>query len=363
MDNENDVPNVERMTLHTEGLVKRYGKRTVASDVSIDVKQGEIVGLLGPNGAGKTTTFYMTTGLIVPNAGKVFLNDLDITDYPVYKRARAGIGYLPQEASVFRKLSVEDNIMAILQMTKLTRQEQLEKLEMLIKEFRLEKVRKNKGDQLSGGERRRTEIARCLAIAPKFIMLDEPFAGVDPIAVEDIQHIVWQLKYRNIGILITDHNVQETLTITDRAYLLFEGRILFQGKPEELAANKIVREKYLSNSFVLRKKDFQYIDEQKRARDEEEREAEKEEENADSVKPIIEDVEPKTESEEMPKTENEEEPKAEAEEPKVDAEESKTESEEPKTENEEEPKAEPEEPKTENEEKPMVEPEEPKIED
>jgi lipopolysaccharide export system ATP-binding protein len=272
------------MTLHTEGLVKRYGKRTVASDVSIDVKQGEIVGLLGPNGAGKTTTFYMTTGLVVPNAGKVFLNDLDITDYPVYKRARAGIGYLPQEASVFRKLSVEDNIMAILQMTKLSKKEQLEKLERLIKEFRLEKVRKNKGDQLSGGERRRTEIARCLAIDPKFIMLDEPFAGVDPIAVEDIQHIVWQLKYRNIGILITDHNVQETLTITDRAYLLFEGKILFQGKPEELAANKIVREKYLSNSFVLRKKDFQYIDEQKRAREEEEAKAEQDESDDDSKK-------------------------------------------------------------------------------
>jgi lipopolysaccharide export system ATP-binding protein len=284
MENENETFDSAHMTLHTEGLVKRYGKRTVASDVSIDVKQGEIVGLLGPNGAGKTTTFYMTTGLVVPNAGKVFLNDLDITDYPVYKRARAGIGYLPQEASVFRKLSVEDNIMAILQMTKLSKKEQLEKLERLIKEFRLEKVRKNKGDQLSGGERRRTEIARCLAIDPKFIMLDEPFAGVDPIAVEDIQHIVWQLKYRNIGILITDHNVQETLTITDRAYLLFEGKILFQGKPEELAANKIVREKYLSNSFVLRKKDFQYIDEQKRAREEEEAKAEQDESDDDSKK-------------------------------------------------------------------------------
>lgn len=284
MENENETFYSAHMTLHTEGLVKRYGKRTVASDVSIDVKQGEIVGLLGPNGAGKTTTFYMTTGLVVPNAGKVFLNDLDITDYPVYKRARAGIGYLPQEASVFRKLSVEDNIMAILQMTKLSKKEQLEKLERLIKEFRLEKVRKNKGDQLSGGERRRTEIARCLAIDPKFIMLDEPFAGVDPIAVEDIQHIVWQLKYRNIGILITDHNVQETLTITDRAYLLFEGKILFQGKPEELAANKIVREKYLSNSFVLRKKDFQYIDEQKRAREEEEAKAEQDESDDDSKK-------------------------------------------------------------------------------
>jgi lipopolysaccharide export system ATP-binding protein len=257
----------ERMVLRTEGLVKRYGKRTVVNDVSIDVKQGEIVGLLGPNGAGKTTSFYMTTGLIVPNAGHIFLNDKDITSYPVYKRARAGIGYLPQEASVFRKMSVEDNILSVLEMTKMPRSYQLEKLENLIKEFRLEKVRKNKGDQLSGGERRRTEIARCLAIDPKFIMLDEPFAGVDPIAVEDIQHIVWQLKYRNIGILITDHNVQETLTITDRAYLLFEGKILFQGNPEELASNKIVREKYLSNSFVLRKKDFQLIDDQKRAQE------------------------------------------------------------------------------------------------
>lgn len=242
--------------LRTEGLVKRYGKRTVVNDVSINVRQGEIVGLLGPNGAGKTTSFYMTTGLIVPNAGHIFLDDEEITDYPVYKRARKGVGYLPQEASVFRKMSVEDNIMAVLEMTGKPRKYQTEKLETLINEFRLNKVRRNKGDQLSGGERRRTEIARCLAIEPKFIMLDEPFAGVDPIAVEDIQHIVWQLKYRNIGILITDHNVQETLSITDRAYLLFEGRILFQGTPEELAENKIVREKYLSNSFVLRKKEF-----------------------------------------------------------------------------------------------------------
>ena len=257
----------EGMMLRTEGLVKRYGKRTVVNDVSINVRQGEIVGLLGPNGAGKTTSFYMTTGLIVPNAGHIYLDDQDITDYPVYKRARAGIGYLPQEASVFRKLSVEDNILAVLEMTKLTRSQRMEKLESLIKEFRLEKVRKNSGDRLSGGERRRTEIARCLAIDPKFIMLDEPFAGVDPIAVEDIQHIVWQLKYRNIGILITDHNVQETLSITDRAYLLFEGRILFQGTPEQLAENKIVREKYLSNSFVLRKKDFQLLDEEKKARE------------------------------------------------------------------------------------------------
>ena len=255
------------MVLRTEGLVKRYGKRTVVNDVSINVRQGEIVGLLGPNGAGKTTSFYMTTGLIVPNDGHIYLDDKDITDFPVYKRARSGIGYLPQEASVFRKLSVEDNIMSVLEMTKLTRQQQLEKLEELIADFNLGKVRKNLGDQLSGGERRRTEIARCLAIDPKFIMLDEPFAGVDPIAVEEIQHVVWRLKYRNIGILITDHNVQETLTITDRAYLLFEGRILFQGKPEELAENEVVREKYLGSTFVLRKKDFQLIDEQKRKRD------------------------------------------------------------------------------------------------
>ena len=254
------------MELRAEGLVKRYGKRTVVNDVSINVRQGEIVGLLGPNGAGKTTSFYMTTGLVLPNDGHIFIDNTEITDFPVYKRARAGIGYLPQEASVFRKLSVEDNIMAVLELTGKPRQYQLDKLESLIREFRLGKVRKNKGDQLSGGERRRTGIARCLAIDPKFIMLDEPFAGVDPIAVEDIQHIVWQLKYRNIGILITDHNVQETLTITDRAYLLFEGRILFQGAPEELAENKIVREKYLSNSFVLRKKDFQTLDEERRAR-------------------------------------------------------------------------------------------------
>ena len=239
--------------LHTHGLVKRYGKRTVADDVTFNVKQGEIVGLLGPNGAGKTTSFYMTTGLVIPNEGHVYIDDQEITNYPVYKRARAGIGYLPQEASVFRKLSVEDNIMSVLEMTGKTHQQQLDKLESLIAEFRLQKVRKNKGDRLSGGERRRCEIARCLAIDPKFIMLDEPFAGVDPIAVEDIQHIVWRLKYRNIGILITDHNVQETLSITDRAYLLFEGRILFQGLPEDLAENKIVRKNYLSDNFVYRK--------------------------------------------------------------------------------------------------------------
>ncbi len=258
-----------RSILRAEGLVKRYGKRTVVNDVHINVRQGEIVGLLGPNGAGKTTSFYMTTGLIVPNAGHIYIDDKEITDYPVYRRARAGVGYLPQEASVFRKLSVEDNIMAVLEMTGKPREYQRQKLESLIEEFRLGKVRKNKGDQLSGGERRRTEIARCLAIEPKFIMLDEPFAGVDPIAVEDIQHIVWQLKYRNIGILITDHNVHETLNITDRAYLLFEGRILFQGAPEELAANPIVKEKYLGTNFVLQKKDFQLLDEEKRRREQE----------------------------------------------------------------------------------------------
>jgi len=249
-------PQPARMKLRSEHLVKRYGKRTVVNDVSFDVNQGEIVGLLGPNGAGKTTSFYMTTGLVVPNEGHIYLNDEEITSFPVYKRARKGIGYLPQEASVFRKMSVEDNILSVLEMTGKPRQEQLDTLESLISEFRLGKVRKNLGDQLSGGERRRTEIARCLAISPKFIMLDEPFAGVDPIAVEDIQRIVWKLKDRNIGILITDHNVQETLSITHRAYLLFEGRILFQGTPEQLAENKVVREKYLSNSFVLRKKDF-----------------------------------------------------------------------------------------------------------
>ena len=243
--------------LRAEGLVKRYGKRTVVNDVSINVRQGEIVGLLGPNGAGKTTSFYMTTGLIVPNAGQIFIDDQDITEFPVYKRAQNGVGYLPQEASVFRKMSVEDNILSVLEMTNLTQEQQTAKLESLISEFRLNKVRKNKGDQLSGGERRLTEIARCLAIDPKFIMLDEPLAGVDPIAVEDIQNIVWQLKYRNIGILITDHNVHETLSITDRAYLLFEGRILFQGQPEELAQNPIVKEKYLGKNFVLQKKQFQ----------------------------------------------------------------------------------------------------------
>lgn len=253
------VPDPEEITLgvlRTDGLVKKYGKRTVVNHVSINVSQGEIVGLLGPNGAGKTTTFYMTVGLIRPNEGRIFLDDLDITDMPMYKRAQNGIGYLPQEASVFRKLSVEDNIKAVLQMTGKPLEYQKEKLESLIAEFRLEKVRKNLGDRLSGGERRRTEIARCLAIDPKFIMLDEPFAGVDPIAVEDIQEIVYKLKTKNIGILITDHNAQETLHITDRAYLLFDGRILFQGTSEQLAENPIVREKYLGRNFVFYRKQF-----------------------------------------------------------------------------------------------------------
>lgn len=242
------------MVLRTEGLVKQYGNRIVANNVSINVKQGEIVGLLGPNGAGKTTTFYMTTGLIVPNAGKVFLDDQEITKYPVYKRARAGIGYLAQENSVFRKMTVEDNILSVLQMTDFSKEYQKQKLESLISEFNLGHVRHNLGDRLSGGERRRTEIARCLAIEPKFIMLDEPFAGVDPIAVQDIQDIVWKLKSKNIGILITDHNVDETLSITDRAYLLFDGKILFQGTPEELAANPIVKEKYLGRNFELKRR-------------------------------------------------------------------------------------------------------------
>ncbi|MBQ2127178.1 MAG: LPS export ABC transporter ATP-binding protein [Bacteroidaceae bacterium] len=247
----------EATVLRTENLVKKYGKRTVVNNVSFNVKQGEIVGLLGPNGAGKTTSFYMTTGLVIPNGGRIFLDEKEITKYPVYKRARAGIGYLAQEASVFRKMTVEDNIASVLEMTGKPLEYQKEKLESLIAEFRLQKVRKNLGDRLSGGERRRTEIARCLAIDPKFIMLDEPFAGVDPIAVEDIQYIVWKLKDKNIGILITDHNVQETLSITDRAYLLFEGRVLFEGTPEVLAENPVVREKYLGRDFVLRKREFQ----------------------------------------------------------------------------------------------------------
>lgn len=254
VETEDAVP--EKGILSPENLVKRYGKRTVVNHVSINVTQGEIVGLLGPNGAGKTTTFYMTVGLISPNEGKIFLDSHDITSYPVYKRAKLGIGYLAQEASVFRKLSVEDNIRAVLEMTNTSREYQKEKLEDLIKEFNLEKVRKNLGDRLSGGERRRTEIARCLAISPKFIMLDEPFAGVDPIAVEDIQSVVYKLKEKNIGILITDHNAPETLSITDRAYLLFEGKILFQGTSEQLAENPVVREKYLGRNFIFRRKQF-----------------------------------------------------------------------------------------------------------
>ena len=248
------------MNLRTEDLVKKYKSRTVVNHVSINVSQGEIVGLLGPNGAGKTTTFYMTVGLVVPNNGRIYLDDEDITREPIYKRAHRGISYLAQEESVFRKMSVEDNILSVLEMTKLTKEQQHEKLESLISEFGLEKVRTNQGDRLSGGERRRTEIARCLAMDPKFIMLDEPFAGVDPIAVQDIQSIVARLKRLNIGVLITDHNVNETLSITDRAYLLFEGKILFQGTAEELAANEIVREKYLGTDFELRRRTFAGID-------------------------------------------------------------------------------------------------------
>ena len=263
-------PQSDKLELRSEGLVKIYGKRTVVNNVSFDVRQGEIVGLLGPNGAGKTTSFYMTTGLVIPNEGHIFLGGEEITKLPVYKRARLGIGYLAQEASVFRKMSVEDNISSVLEMRPkpdyfegTLKEYRRWKLESLISEFRLQKVRKNLGDQLSGGERRRTEIARCLAIEPKFIMLDEPFAGVDPIAVEDIQYIVWKLKQRNIGVLITDHNVEETLCITDRAYLLFEGQILFHGTPQELAVNPVVLDKYLTHSFVLRMKDFQQMDEER----------------------------------------------------------------------------------------------------
>ena len=256
------------MKLRAENLVKKYGVRTVVKGVSMEVSQGEIVGFLGPNGAGKTTSFYMITGQIVPNGGRVFLDDEDITELPMYKRAQKGIGYLPQEASVFRKMSVENNILSVMEMSGMTKAERLQRLEELIDEFNLSKVRKSLGIQLSGGERRRCEIARALAINPKFILLDEPFAGVDPIAVEDIQFIVWKLKDRNIGILITDHNVEDTLCITNRAYLLFEGRILFQGSPEELAQNKIVREKYLTDSFVLRQKDFQLLEEERKAKEE-----------------------------------------------------------------------------------------------
>jgi lipopolysaccharide export system ATP-binding protein len=240
--------------LRADTIFKRYKKRTVVNGVSVEVRQGEIVGLLGPNGAGKTTSFYMIVGLVKPNEGHIYLDNEDITDLAMYRRAQKGIGYLPQEASVFRKLSVEDNIRAILEMTDKSRTEQSRKLEELLDEFSLQHVRKNMGDVLSGGERRRTEIARALATEPRFILLDEPFAGVDPIAVEDIQGIVAKLKDKNIGILITDHNVQETLSITDRAYLLYEGRILKQGTAEELAGDAEVREKYLGRNFVLRRK-------------------------------------------------------------------------------------------------------------
>ncbi len=242
------------MILRSENLVKIYGRRKVVKEVSLEVHQGEIVGLLGPNGAGKTTTFYMTVGFIKPNGGRVFLDQEDITDLPMYQRARRGIGYLPQEPSVFRKLTVEDNIKAVLEMTDMSKEEQRESLESLISEFSLGKVRKSFGDTLSGGERRRTEIARALATGPRFILLDEPFAGIDPIAVEDIQYIVAKLKTKNIGILITDHNVQETLSITDRAYLMFEGNILKAGTAEELAADEVVRKVYLGKNFELRRK-------------------------------------------------------------------------------------------------------------
>ena len=240
------------MILRTENLIKKYKSRTVVKSVCVDVKQGEIVGLLGPNGAGKTTAFYMIVGMIQPNSGNVFLDEKNITNEPMYKRAQLGIGYLAQEASVFRKLSVEDNIRAILEMTKLNKQEQAEKLEELLNEFHLQLIRKNLGDRLSGGERRRTEIARCLAADPKFILLDEPFAGVDPIAVEDIQHIIKTLRDKNIGVLITDHNVHETLTITDRSYLLYEGSIMKAGTAEELASDEEVRRVYLGQNFELR---------------------------------------------------------------------------------------------------------------
>ena len=241
------------MKLRAENLVKKYGVRTVVKGVSMEVNQGEIVGFLGPNGAGKTTSFYMITGQIVPNEGRIFIDDDELTGLPMYKRSQKGVGYLPQEASVFRKMSVEDNIMSVMEMTKMTREERETRLEQLIDEFNLSKVRKSKGIQLSGGERRRCEIARALAVDPKFILLDEPFAGVDPIAVEDIQYIIAKLKYRNIGVIITDHNVGETLAITDRAYLLYEGTILQEGTPEELAADEDVRTKYLGSGFRLKR--------------------------------------------------------------------------------------------------------------
>jgi lipopolysaccharide export system ATP-binding protein len=248
------------MILRAENLVKRYKTRTVVNQVSFEVGQGEIVGLLGPNGAGKTTSFYMVVGLVQPNEGTILLDNRDITDLPMYKRARQGLGYLPQEASVFRKMSVEDNLKAVLEMTDLPKSAQKEKMETLLEEFGLNAVRKSAGDVLSGGERRRTEIARALAVDPKFILLDEPFAGVDPIAVEDIQNIVFSLKKKNIGVLITDHNVNETLSITDRAYLLFEGKILKEGTAEQLAEDEQVRRVYLGSNFVLRRKDHSPIE-------------------------------------------------------------------------------------------------------
>jgi lipopolysaccharide export system ATP-binding protein len=245
------------MILRAENLVKKYKGRSVVKGISVEVNQGEIVGLLGPNGAGKTTSFYMIVGLVKPNSGNIYLDDMNITDYPMYKRAQHGIGYLAQEASVFRKLSIEDNILSVLQLTKLSKEEQVAKMESL-NEFGLQHIRTNRGDLLSGGERRRTEIARCLATDPKFILLDEPFAGVDPVAVEDIQRIVAQLKNKNIGILITDHNVQETLAITDKTYLMFEGGILKAGIPEELVEDEMVRRVYLGQNFELRKKKLEF---------------------------------------------------------------------------------------------------------
>lgn len=246
------------MKLRAENLIKTYKKRTVVKGVSVEVSQGEIVGLLGPNGAGKTTSFYMIVGFVKPNGGNIYLDEMNITDFPMYKRAQNGIGYLAQEASVFRKLSIEENILSVLQLTKLSKKEQLHKMESLIDEFSLSHIRKNRGDLLSGGERRRTEIARALATDPKFILLDEPFAGVDPVAVEDIQRIVAQLKNKNIGILITDHNVQETLAITDKTYLMFEGAILKAGVPEELVQDEMVRKVYLGQNFELRKKKLEF---------------------------------------------------------------------------------------------------------
>jgi lipopolysaccharide export system ATP-binding protein len=250
---------MKKLTIYTKGLLKKYNNRVVVNNVSFEVTQGEIVGLLGPNGAGKTTSFYQVVGLIRPDEGDVFLNDLNITKLPMYKRAQMGIGYLPQEASVFRRLSVENNILAVLEMTDLKKSEQLKKLESLLNEFRLQKVRKNIGDSLSGGERRRTEIARALAVNPKFILLDEPFAGVDPIAVEDIQEIIAKLKLKNIGILITDHNVNETLSICDRAYLLIDGKIFKHGTAEELSSDEQVRRLYLGKNFELKRKDYLHV--------------------------------------------------------------------------------------------------------